>query len=345
MEVHDLRKHPLGYIEQVIQRFPASTYHTHGVNHVDHEVTEPEIERCIDRARNEQADMVMVLNYGVDWFIPNNVVIIEPGKLGDIVNAYEEKRQRRQARFEELAEKNKTAAGATWDRAHDMASVIPFGQPILVGHHSEGRDRRYRGRIQSTYEKAAELDDKAKYYAGKAASAESNHAISSDDPEAITKLKEKITKAEESGASMRAFNKCLRKKDNAGMLALGFSQVLIYELSKPDFCGRVGFADYQMSNNSANIRRMKDRLTGIEKRRDMTTNEITVGGIRIVDNVEMNRLQLFFPGKPSDEIRQALKSSGFRWSPSEGAWQRHRSNWAIHEAKDITAKISKGELY
>ena len=99
-----------------------------------------------------------------------------------------------------------------------------------------------------------------------------------------------------------------------------------------------------MSNNSANIRRMKDRLAGIEKRRDMDTTEITVGDVRIVDNVELNRLQMFFPGKPSDEVRHELKHSGFRWSPREGAWQRHRSNWAIREAKDITRKIKEGEI-
>ncbi len=260
------------------------------------------------------------------------------------MNDYEQRKQEKAERYRELAEKNKAAAGAAWERGREMASVIPLGQPILVGHHSEGRDRRYRGRIQSTYQKAHDLDEKAKYYAGKAASAESNHAISSDDPEAVTKLKEKIAAAEENGAKMRAFNKCMRAKDNAGMLALGFSQAIISELTKPDFCGRLGFADYQMSNNSGNIRRMKDRLIGIEKRRDMTTNEITVGDVRIVDNVEINRLQMFFPGKPSDEVRHELKRSGFRWSPSEGAWQRHRSNWAIHEAKDITRKIKEGAI-
>ena len=45
-----------------------------------------------------------------------------------------------------------------------MASAIPFGQPILVGHHSEGRDRRYRDRIHNTFGKAFATMDKADYY-------------------------------------------------------------------------------------------------------------------------------------------------------------------------------------
>jgi len=34
------------------------------------------------------------------------------------------------------------------------------------------------------------------------------------------------------------------------------------------------------------------------------------------------RLQLVFDGKPSDGCCAALKSAGFRWAPSQGAWQR-----------------------
>ena len=40
--------------------------------------------------------------------------------------------------------------------ARDMASIIPFGQPILVGHHSEKRDRNYRGRIHKKFERSFE---------------------------------------------------------------------------------------------------------------------------------------------------------------------------------------------
>lgn len=258
------------------------------------------------------------------------------------MNDYETRRQEKAERYRELAEKNLKASEQTLNRARDMASVIPLGQPILVGHHSEKRHRNHLDRIHNTYGKGFELGDRAKYYAEKAAAAESNTTISSDDPEAVTKLKEKIAKAEASQETMRAFNKCLRKGDNAGMLALVGSQAMVDELSKPDFCGRVGFADYQLTNNSGNIRRMKERVAGLEKRAANTTNQITIGEITIIDNVEINRLQIIFPDKPSDEIRGKLKSNGFRWSPTEGAWQRHRSNWANHVAKDIVHHIVEG---
>lgn len=57
---------------------------------------------------------------------------------------FEEKRARRVERLRELSEKNKTQASSLYNQARQMSSVIPFGQPILVGHHSENSDRNYR---------------------------------------------------------------------------------------------------------------------------------------------------------------------------------------------------------
>ena len=68
-----------------------------------------------------------------------------------------------------------------------------------------------------------------------------------------------------------------------------------------------------------------------------TTEEEFPGGVRLVDNVEDNRLQIFFPEIPSEAIRGELKSNGFRWSPTLGAWQRHRSNRATYLAKLMLA--------
>ena len=91
-----------------------------------------------------------------------------------------------------------------------MASAIPFGQPILVGHHSEKRDRRYRERIRNTFSRGSELHAKATHYDDKAAAAENSRAVSSDDPEAVVKLREKLTALETFQQQMKAVNKVLR---------------------------------------------------------------------------------------------------------------------------------------
>ena len=37
------------------------------------------------------------------------------------------------------------------------------------------------------------------------------------------------------------------------------------------------------------------------------------------------RIRVYFPDKPEEDVRRVMKSNGFRWSPSVGAWQRDLS--------------------
>ncbi|WZN40705.1 DUF3560 domain-containing protein [Chitinophaga pollutisoli] len=50
---------------------------------------------------------------------------------------YQERKQNRITRALELARKKEQESDQLYDHANKMASVIPMGQPILVGHHSE----------------------------------------------------------------------------------------------------------------------------------------------------------------------------------------------------------------
>ena len=48
--------------------------------------------------------------------------------------------------------------------------MIPMGQPIIVGHHSEGRHRRDLKRIDSNMQKSIEESKKADYFSDKVSS-------------------------------------------------------------------------------------------------------------------------------------------------------------------------------
>lgn len=43
---------------------------------------------------------------------------------------------------------------------------------------------------------------------------------------------------------------------------------------------------------------------------------------------------VFFPTKPDEAVRGRLKSHGFRWAPSIGAWQAYRNVRALAFAKE-----------
>ena len=46
-------------------------------------------------------------------------------------------------------------------------------------------------------------------------------------------------------------------------------------------------------------------------------------------------MQLLFDEKPSDEQRATLKANGFRWAPSDKAWQRQLNQNAFYAANRI----------
>jgi hypothetical protein len=178
--------------------------------------------------------------------------------------------------------------------------------------------------------------DKAEYFRRRAAAAESNVIIFSDDPDATEKLVDKIERLKKRQGVMKRANQLIRKADREGLADLGFSQETITKLFSRDYAGRVGFPNYALANNSANIRRLEKRLAAIQNAQDdETAEERFTNSVCLVDNVEANRLQIFFPEIPSEEIRRELKRNGFHWSPTVGAWQRHRSNRAMYLAKLI----------
>ena len=246
------------------------------------------------------------------------------------MNDYESKKQARIKKYKAKSEKLKNESDNIYKDAEKMAIIIPFGQPILVGHHSEKGDRNYRNKINNKFEKSFKLSNEAKHYEQKAIAAENNNSISSDDPEVIKKLKVKIESLEKNQELMKIANKILRGKGEdenkiAELKELGLSEKIIKEILTP-YMGIKGYQGFTLSNNNVNIRRFKKRLEFFEKQRNQETKEICINEIKIIDNVEANRLQIFFPGKPDEEIRKKLKSNGFRWSPRNNCWQSYRGD-------------------
>lgn len=157
------------------------------------------------------------------------------------MNNFEEKRAARIERLKAAAAKREAAAGQYFEKAHNMAAVIPFGQPILVGHHSEGRDRRYRDKIHNNMDKGVQTQREAEKLADRAAAAENNTAIFSDDPEAIRKLKEKLKSLQDCQELMKSVNAIIRKKKLsesekiAEIIKAGLTGKQAAEIMQPDF--------------------------------------------------------------------------------------------------------------
>lgn len=272
------------------------------------------------------------------------------------IEAYEQKRQARIDRLRGKAAALRGEAGERQQSAWDAIEGIPPGQPILVGHHSEKHHRRDLARHDTNMRASFAAAKKAEELEAAANAAENNRAISSDDPAALDKLRARLERRMAMQELMRKTNAAIRMRDtDAGdekLRELGFSDGRIAQLRRGDFLGRVGYPDYELSNNNADIRRIKGRielLEEAEKRRaaasgsDMPTTEhaTSEGQVELVENIAENRLQFRFQGKPSSATRHLLKTNGFIWAPSQNSWQRHLNSAAKFAAQCVLDKIEQ----
>lgn len=236
---------------------------------------------------------------------------------------------------------------------NDALLGVMNGTPVLRGHSSEARHRRDLARIERDTRKGIEAAKEAETLERRAAHAESNEAISSDDPDALAKLRAKVAEIETTKERMKECNALIRKarKDAKGkgsdetraiidalVKALGWPEDRAALLAKPDCFGNIGFADFELTNRGAEVRRLKQRIAQLEARAAVPETELTFGDARVL--LADNRVQIHFPGKPDEALRKELKQNGFKWAPSVGAWQRMPSQWAWDVAKRLAARAA-----
>ena len=254
------------------------------------------------------------------------------------MRSYEDKKQARIDYYREKAEKARQESESQYKKSHDMLKNIPLGQPMMPDHYSYKSDKNYRNRAAKAMDNSIEAQKKAKYYEQKAKAAENNNAISSDDPEAVTKLKDKLEKLQKSQSYMKTVNAYYRKNGTMkGFEGISDEKAAeIDEAVKNNYSWITApYAPYELSNNNAEINRLKKRIAALERREETGFVGWQFEGGKAVANKEENRLQLIFDEKPSEEQRSKLKSWGFRWSPSNKAWQRQLNGNAIYAAGQI----------
>lgn len=246
------------------------------------------------------------------------------------MTTYEEKRQARIERLQRAAANARGRSNAAFQKVHDMCEIMG-GEPVHAGHHSEGKHLRDLDAVDRTMHNACTESDKAKELSYRASAAVCNTAISSDDPDAIAKLKVKIITLERLQETYKQVKKILKNNPTVqALMELGFREPVAIELIK---AGKV--PQYVTANNNGRLKQARERLVELEAIKDDVTTTIEINGVDIVDNVEENRVQILFPGKPAADMIKKLRSNGFVWCPSSMAWQRKRSSHAMYLAKEI----------
>ena len=200
----------------------------------------------------------------------------------------------------------------------------------------------------------ANIDPDKNEYLTKIQAILSNRSVKSNDSNAVAKLQAKYDglKAElERGKEMNAY---FRKNKTL----VGFPGVSDKVANEFDARNRSGdyfamqpFPAYRLQNGNAELRRLQGRIDSLNSIKEAATSGEdtsakypTAEGVSVQENAEQMRVQLRFDGKPDEETRTLLKSYGFRWSPSQNAWQRQLTGNGKYAAKQVMQKLSgKGE--
>lgn len=148
------------------------------------------------------------------------------------------------------------------------------------------------------------------------------------DPHAREILTDKLNKLQNELESEKAMNAHYRKHKTmkgfpniSDQCAESFDQAI---LDSPPFA-QTPFPSFQLTSLRGKIKRVQARLDELDKRaseQGQPEENIKFDGGEIVRNLEADRLQILFDEKPDEATRAKLKQNGFRWSPTNSAWQR-----------------------
>lgn len=248
----------------------------------------------------------------------------------------------RAERYRELSAKSEERAKNAYEKSTKMGEAIPFGQPV----HGAA-DRLYREKIWNTMGQSVKHTERAEYWADRASTVENDTTIHLDDDKAVEKLENKLEELERVQELMKSANKIIRSKKitelerHEQLVELGLTESQVRKLFEPNCFGEIGFASCSITNNGANIRRVKQQLEKAKTLKSMQNKEYYIGDVKVVENYPENRMQLFFNGKPDQSVRDELKKNGFRWSGYNGCWQSYLN----YSAKLFIKKMSeKNEL-
>lgn len=181
--------------------------------------------------------------------------------------------------------------------------------------------------------------------------------IKSDDPNAIEKLEKKLIKKQELQQEMKEANTYYRKhKTMKGYKDISDdeAQKLDSEIKSSYSWQQKPYPSYYLSNNNQEIHRIKERISQIKKLKETITEKENLDTIEqteqkekenkyfeVVRDTNIMRLQLFFDGKPNENIRNIIKSNGFRWSPRNMCWQRQLTNNAEYSLELIIKALDE----
>ena len=207
------------------------------------------------------------------------------------------------ARYEALVVKHLQA------KARCISSMItgPANFPVRRAEKANAVEHARSLECSAYYDKIVKQAEREKYYAANPES----RPVMAGDADALERLQAKLETAKKYHAQLKQVK------------ALMKSGVANDEASKQaGLASPVAWHSFNIQYANKAVKDLEAKIASLSSTKERGTTERNVAGVRIVENAEAMRLQLFFDGKPAVEVIKLLKSHGLKWAPSSMAWQR-----------------------
>lgn len=302
-------------------------------------------------------------------------------KNGSATNSYNSDISIFEQEVNKLFEKykdNDTLSDNDWERARNIADQ--YGKNLAdftnkynsiegsypswfisgASGYNNARHEKKMNRLDSLFSKNDRtLDPTDNVYLDRIKGILSNRSIAAGDENAIGKLQKKYDdlKAElENGKAMNAYFR--KNKTLVGFPGISEESAKAFDAKNAtgDYFASQPFAAYRLQNGNAELHRIQGRIEQLKKAQSAAAEAKAnpeaaeaktaakyphVNGVRVVENADLMRVQLKFDGRPDRETIDKLKHNGFRWSPSQGAWQRQLNSNGEYATKRILEELKK----
>lgn len=255
--------------------------------------------------------------------------------MSTVENSFQAKKIQRAERFKALAQKNKDQADQRFSSFRKMQDMIPMGQPILIGHHSERGHRSHLKRIDGHLSKMSEHLEKSEYYERRAENALNNNNIYLDDPQAEEKIEQKLARLKALQTAYKNFNKTWKSKGLETALDQypGNKERLRSTLNcfckdaQGEIIKNSTLPSYLLVNLNAQIKRYEAKFTTlieVKAEAKETEGNVFFSNDNVTVKFEDMRVNVYFKTIPEKEVREKLKRSpvALKWSPSRDCWTR-----------------------
>ena len=102
----------------------------------------------------------------------------------------------------------------------------------------------------------------------------------------------------------------------------------------------VPYPQYKLTNDNQNIKRLEDRISELKSLKENSAPEEVNDIYKLWTDKQDMRIRISFEiGKPDQEIIDLLKGKSFKWSRSNGVWQRQLTKNAVYDTKRIQEKL------